>query len=150
MKHILIIAFTCLLFNVRLSYEGKNMGEEPKGIVFLPQLLLLFQNCHRCFSSKPNVSVTPSGTMLTIDAQCKLCNETRTWKSQHYLLGKFPAGNNLLSFGILSPGTSTTKVLRVFKHMGMLRYNEVTYYYHQRHLLFPSIVLYWRSYQKKF
>lgn len=85
-----------------------------------------------------------------IDAKCKLCNETMTWKSQHYLLGKFPAGNILLSFGILSAGASTTKVLRVFKHMGLLGYNEVTYYYHQRHLLFPSIVLYWRSYQKKF
>ena len=33
--------------------------------------------------------------------------------------------------------------------MGILGYNEVTYYYHQRHFLFPSIVLYWRSYQKK-
>ncbi|CAB4007593.1 Hypothetical predicted protein [Paramuricea clavata] len=33
--------------------------------------------------------------------------------------------------------------------MGILGYNEVTYYYHQRHFLFPSIVLYWQSYQKK-
>ena len=86
--------------------------------------------------------------MLTIDAKRKLCNETMTWKSRHYLLGKFPAGNILLSFGILSDGASTAKVLRVFKHIGLLGYNEVAYYYHQRHLLFPSIVLYWRSYKK--
>ena len=137
-----------LLFNLRLSHEGKNEREEPKGIVFLSQLLLLFQHCHRCFSSKPDVSVTRSRTMLTLESKCKLCNETITWKSQSHLLGKFPAGNILLSFGILSAGASTTKVLRVFKHMGLLGYNEVTYYYHQRHLLIPSIILYWRSYQK--
>ena len=33
-------------------------------------------------------------------------------------------------------------------NMGLLGYNEVTYYYHQRHFLFPSIILYWRAYQK--
>ena len=86
--------------------------------------------------------------MLTLESKGKLCNETITWKSQPHLLGKFPAGNILLSFGILSAGASTTKVPRVFKHMGLLGYNEVTYYYHQRHLLIPSIILYWRSYQK--
>ena len=71
-----------------------------------------------------------------------------TWKSQPHLLGKFPAGSIFLSFGILSADASTMKVLRVFKHMGLLGYNEVTYYYHQRHLI-PSIISYWRSYQKK-
>ena len=55
-----------------------------------------------------------------------------TWKSQLHLLGKFPAGNIFLSFGSLSAGASTTKVLRVFKHMGRLGYNEVTY------ILLPS------------
>ena len=128
-----------LLFYLRLSHKGKNEREEPKGIVFLSQLLLLFQHCHRCFSSKPDVSVTRSGTMLTLESKCKLCNETITWKSQPHLLGKFPAGNILLSFGILSAGASTTKVLRVFKHMGLLGYNEVTYYYHQRHLSFHQL-----------
>ena len=28
-------------------------------------------------------------------------------------------------------------------------YNEPTYYYHQRHLLIPSVVYFWRKYQKK-
>ena len=39
-------------------------------------------------------------------------------------------------------------ILRVFKNMGLLGYNEVTYYYHQRHFLFLSIKLYMRAYQK--
>ena len=40
------------------------------------------------------------------------------------------------------------QILQVFKNMGLLGYNEVTYYYHQRHFLFLFIKLYWRAYQK--
>lgn len=87
--------------------------------------------------------------MLTIEAECSNCGETHTWKSQPDLLGKFPAGNLLLSFAVLSAGTSIRKVLLVFRHMGMLVYHEPAYYYHQRHLLIPSIVAFWRNYQKK-
>ena len=95
-KHILITSlhyYTQLytFYSLRLSHKGKNKREEPKGIVFLSQLLLLFQHCHRCFYSKPNVSVTRSGTTLILESKCKVCNETMTWKSQPHLLGKFPA-----------------------------------------------------------
>ena len=114
--------------------------------------------------------------MLIIESHCDNCNQSFTWKSQPYLFGKFPAGNILLSFAILCAGASVrkvqgsmkqcilsvnphnseslvsiyffVKVLRVFKNMGLLGYNEVTYYYHQKHFLFPSIVSYWRTYQK--
>ena len=87
--------------------------------------------------------------MLNINIYCKNCKENFTWKSQPYLFKKFPAGNILLSFGILCAGASVKKVLRVFKNMGLLGYNEVTYYFHQRHFLFPSIVSHWHSYQEK-
>jgi hypothetical protein len=63
------------------------------------------------------------------------------------MLGKFPAGNILLSLAILSAGASFGKIILVFKHMGLLCYSEATYYYHQRHLLFPSIVKFWQTYQ---
>ena len=53
----------------------------------------------------------------------------------------------ILSFAILCAGASVNKVLLVFRHMGMLIYSEPTYYYHQRHLLIPAIVSFWRSYQ---
>lgn len=131
----------------RLS-QGKNHRDEPKGIVFLSNLLLLFQHCHNCFTPNPHVHSTHSGTMLTIETKCDNCQEHFSWKSRPYLLGKFPAGNLLLSFAILCAGAPVTKVLRVFKNMGLLEYNKVTYYYHQRHLLFPSVISYWRSYQK--
>ena len=129
--------------------EGKNVREERKGIVFLSKLLQLFQFCHLCFFAKPKVAVTQTGTMLSIVSECSNCGETYSWKSQPDLLGRFPAGNLLLSFAVLCAGASIRKVLLVFKHMGLLVYHEPTYYYHQRHLLIPSVVAFWRKYQKK-
>ena len=117
--------------------------------MFLSKLLLLFQHCHICFSANPALSVTQTGTMMTIQSSCSRCSDTFIWQSQPYLLGKFPAGNLLLSFAILCAGASVNKVLLVFRHMGMLIYSEPTYYYHQRHLLIPAIVSFWRSYQAK-
>ena len=107
---------SCLL-PCRLDMQGKDIREEPKGIVFLSKLLLLFEFCHLCFFSKPKVAVTQTGTMLTIQSECSNCGETFTWKSQPDLLGRFPAGNLLLSFAVLCAGTSIRKVLLVFRHM---------------------------------
>jgi len=86
--------------------------------------------------------------MLTIQTQCKQCKVPYTWTSQPLLLGKFPAGNILLSFAILSAGASVKKLLLVFRHMNILVYSETTYYYHQKHLLIPAIVTFWRKYQR--
>ena len=74
------------------TYKEKNIREELKGIVFLSKLLLLFQFYHLCFFSKPKLSVSQTGTLLTVESFCK---------SQPDLLGKFPAGNLLLSFAVL-------------------------------------------------
>lgn len=65
------------------------------------------------------------------------------------MCGKFPAGNLLLSFGVLCAGASITKILNIFKSMGLLAYHESTFYYHQRHLLIPTVVKFWREYQAK-
>ena len=124
-----------------------DVRQEPKGIVFLSQLLLLFQHCHYCLSSKPNISVAQTGTMMTVSSFCKSCRQTQIWKSQPYIFGRFPAGNILLSCAIICAGASVQKVLLVFKHMGLLVYHKPTYYYHQRHLLFPTIVAFWRRHQ---
>ena len=134
-------------FFFRLNCEGKNFREEPKEIVFLSKLLLLFQTCHWCFASNPALSLSQSGTMLTIRSTCSQCKKVFTWNSQPFMLGKFPAGNLLLTFAILCSGTSINKILLVFRHMGVLVYHYPTYFYHQRHLLVPSIVKYWRGYQ---
>ena len=111
---------------------------------------MLFQFCHLCLFPRPNVAVTQTGTMLTITSECSNCRERYTWKSQLDLMGRFPAGNLLLSFATLCAGASIRKVLLVFQHMGILVYHEPAYYYyHQRHLLVPSIVAFWKKYQNK-
>ncbi|KAK3735909.1 hypothetical protein QZH41_010201, partial [Actinostola sp. cb2023] len=138
--------------NVRymtLDIKGKDIREEPKGIAFLSKILLLFQYCHLCFAPSPTINVSQCGTMISIDASCEKCKKTYNWNSQPFLLGKFPAGNLLLSFAMLCAGASVKKVLLTFKHMNLLVYHEATYYYHQRHLLIPTIVTFWRSYQSK-
>ena len=132
-----------------MGIAEKDEREEPKGIVFLSKLLLLFQYCHICFTPNPEVMSSQTGTLLTIETKCSKCKEIFIWKSQPFLLGKFPAGNLLLSFAVLCAGASIKKVLLVFRHMGILVYNEPTYYYHQRHLLIPTVISFWRKYQKK-
>lgn len=144
---LLLILFFFYFVCFRLNCEGKNFRKEPKAIVFLSKLLMLFQACHVCFAKNPLLSVAQSGTMLTITSTCSQCKESFTWTSQPYMFGKFPTGNLLLSFAILCSGASINKILLVFQHMGVLVYHYPTYFYHQRHLLVPSIVKYWQGYQ---
>ena len=65
------------------------------------------------------------------------------------VLGRYPAGNILLSFGILMAGATVSKVLLVRKHMGISVYNARTYFVHQSKLLFPAILTYWERYRSK-
>ena len=127
---LITVIITFLSYYFRLDVTRKNIREEPKGIVFLSKLLLLFQFCHMCIFSHTKVSIKQIGTMLTVETQCSQCGKSYTWRSQPDLLGKFPAGNLLLSRAILCAGASARKVLLVFRHMGMLVYHEPTYYYH--------------------
>ncbi|XP_028514749.1 uncharacterized protein LOC110238694 [Exaiptasia diaphana] len=136
-------------FSSRLKTEGKDLREQPKLIVFLSHLMMLFKFCHLCQSPDPSVSTSQTGTMITVTTKCQKCENIYTWSSQPMLLGRFPAFNLLLSFGILCAGASVKKVLLVLRHINVLIYNESTYYYHQKHLLIPSIIYHWRKYQTK-
>ena len=85
--------------------------------------------------------------MITVSSTCNACKQTHVWKSQPYLLGLFSAGNLLLSFAILTAGGSVTKVLNIFKNMGILAYRKGKFCNHQRYLLIPSIT--WKVYMEK-
>jgi hypothetical protein len=106
----LILTFYC-----RVDCTPKDIRQEPKGIVFLSQLLLLFQNCKFCFTPNPTTDVSQTGTMITVSSACNACKQTYVWKSLPYLLGLFAAGNLLLSFAILTAGGSVTKVLNILR-----------------------------------
>ena len=100
------------------------MRTEPKYIVFLSQLLLLFQVCRSCKGNNVLVDSTQHGTMVIVETHCGNpdCLEKEfVWHSQPKIQGtKAVAGNVLLSFATLVAGASASKVFRVFNHMGLL------------------------------
>lgn len=131
----------------RLDINGKNVKDEPKAIVFISRLLQLFQHCHLCYAPSPSIALKQFGTMVTIETTCIKCKQIFKWQSQPLMLGKFAAGNLLLSFGMLTAGASVKKILLVFKHINLLVYSEAIYYYHQRHILIPIVWKFWKAYQ---
>ena len=101
--------------------------------------MLLYQHCHLCFSATPALSVTQTGTMITV-SPALVFPQTNSFGK-----GRPRAGNLLLSFAILCAGLLVNKVLLVFWHMGMLLYSEPTYYYYQQCLHIPATVSFWGS-----
>ena len=89
------------------------------------------------------------GTMVIVNQHCSICGDNSySWKSQPMLFnGRYPAGNVLLSFSILKAGASITKILLVFKHMGLSAYNARTFFFHQKNFMFPAVLNYWERYQ---
>ena len=123
----------CLCFRVE---SGTPIQDEPKFIVFYSALMTLFSiSCFNCKSDHPTVSMSSNGTMVTVHQQCFSCRTGFTWRSQPYILGRYPAGNVLLSFSSLTSGASISKLLLVFRHMNLCSYNIRTFFYHQSRLL---------------
>ena len=124
--------------------------DEPKLIVFYNALLTLFSMfCFTCKSQGPKVRMEKNGTMVTVVQYCSDCQgKSFTWISQPYVLGRYPAGNVLLSFAVLMADASISKVLLVFRHLGLAAYSPRTFFYHQSKFIFPTILLHWESYQR--
>ena len=140
-----------MVYNNNFRVEpGLPAHEEPKFIVFFSKLLALFSLfCFTCKKSGPRVTMKQRGTMVIVNQHCTSCGEESfEWKSQPMALGgKYPAGNVLLSFAVLMAGASISKVLLVFKHMGLSAYSARTFFFHQRNFLFPVVINYWERYQ---
>lgn len=129
---------------------NENTYTEPKFIVFYTQLLSLFSMfCFKCQNNTPTVKAVKNGTMITITQNCPACgDEAFNWRSQPLILGKYPAGNVVLSFGTLMAGASVSKVFLVLKHMGVSTTHIRTYFHHQSKLILPAIVMHWELYRK--
>ena len=124
------------------------MSKEPKFIVFYGMLLSLFNLfCFNCKAEKPKVTMKKDGTMVTVYQECNHCINGFTWQSQPYIFGRFPAGNIRLSFGTLLAGASISKVILIFRHMGLCAYSPRTFFRHQRMFIIPSILKYWETYR---
>ena len=90
------------------------------------------------------------GTMVTVQQSCIYCGENSfKWMSQHLVLGRYPAGNLLLSFAVLMAGGLISKVLLVFRHMGLQAIDIRTYFSHQKKFVFPAVLHYWEICSKK-
>ncbi|XP_068704429.1 uncharacterized protein [Montipora foliosa] len=130
--------------------EGTPVHEEPKFIVFFTNLLALFPLfCFKCKKSDPRLTMKKRGTLVIVNQHCSKCGDyCYEWRSQPNTLGgKHAAENVLLSFAILLAGASISKVLLVFKHMGLSAYSTRTFFAHQRNFLFPVIISHWETYQ---
>ena len=88
--------------------------------------------------------------MVTMMQNCPVCGKGAfQWCSQPFVLGKYPAGNVLLSFGILMAGASVSKVMLVFKHMGLCSMTCRTFFLHQKRFLFPPILYHLEVYKER-
>lgn len=81
-----------------------------------------------------------NGTAVSVQQECLHCHKSFKWSSQPLILTKFPAGNILLSFAILVSGASISKVLLVFKHLGLSVSIISTFFRHQSDLLLPDLL----------
>lgn len=52
-----------------------------------------------------------------------------------------------MSFSTLMAGASISKIMLVFKQMGLSLYNIRTYFKHQSKFIFPATLNYWEEYQ---
>jgi len=119
----------------RVYIKDDNLRHEPKHIVFLSQLLLLFQFCNFCKSGNPLIETRQVGTMVEVTTTCSnpKCRRDYTWKSQPNFPGtRIAAGNLLLCFAILLAGGSASKVFQLFRHMGLSCISLTTFFHHQQ------------------
>lgn len=130
-----VLFFWSFVYSIPLSNHN-NLRTEPKHIVFLSKLLLLFQFCHICRSDmKPTVTATQNGTEVVIKTACNNpnCGKDNTWNSQPLVPGtRTAAGNFLLCMATLFAGGSFTKVKQIFQHMGLSCISLNTFFTHQR------------------
>ena len=98
----------CVCFVYMLSVAGTNLRTEPRHIVFLSQLLLLFQFCHVCKTENPELEAKQVGTEAVITTSCsnpKCPKRVNTWHSQPSMPNsQIPAGNFLLCMAVLLAG----------------------------------------------
>ena len=114
--------------------QPHNIKTEPKFIVFLSQLLLLFQICPSCKGDGISVEWKTLGTMVQVTTLCsnQTCTNKTVWRSQPQMPGTdIPAGNFLTSFATLVSGSLAVKVFNVLQHIGLCCISLRTYYRHQ-------------------
>ncbi|XP_065069676.1 uncharacterized protein LOC135694745 isoform X1 [Rhopilema esculentum] len=134
------------------NIQEDRLRTEPKFLVFLSKLLLLFTFCPICKADNPLVQTKTVAIMVQVILTCaneKCSQKDNVWYSQPWMPGsRIAAGNFLLSFSTLVSGGCASKIFQIFKNMGLCCISLKTFFKHQKETLFPAIYLYWQKYQK--
>ena len=106
--------------------------------------------CFKCKFPNPTAELRCNGSMATVIQTCKNCQpavKPFQWRSQPFAKGQYPAGNLMMSFGILMSGVNISQTMLFFKHINLAAISIRTYFRHQSKFLFPSILKHWEGYQ---
>lgn len=151
-SHVINFLPSCLhlIGRIPLSNSYPDVRTEPKYIVVLSKLLLLFQFYHVSRSGKkPEMTAEQTGTAIVIKAVCtnSSCRKEFIWSSQPFMPGtKIFAGNFLIPMAVLFAGGSFTKVRQIFLHMGLACISLSTFFRHQqvsKHIVKEKKSLFW-------
>eukprot|EP00794_Sanderia_malayensis_P010407 gene10407-biopygen7584 len=103
-------------------------ADEPKFVAFYSMLATLFQMfCFNCKSSGPRMEMKSIGTSVSVTQTCDTCGRQFNWNSQPLLFGKTPAGNLMMSFGILMSGANETSSSNAMEFLGAQRCFQFLY-----------------------
>ena len=124
------------LSNFRVYTKRTNLQQEPKFVMFLSQWLLLFKFCPYCETDNPLLEArrTETGVVITTNCSHPKCGRQQdVWRCQPYIPDTtVNAGDFLLCFAILLSGGRASKVVNVFKHVGLSSISLATFFKHQR------------------
>ena len=86
---------------------------------------------------------------MQINQFCSDCKKTWKWNSQP-IVKDVPAGNLLMSCGILYSGSLPTKTIRVFEIISCYSISSRTFFRHQNYFLEPAVEKVWYRHQQRF
>nr|XP_022286598.1 uncharacterized protein LOC111099572 isoform X1 [Crassostrea virginica] len=124
----------------------RSPQDQKKFFVFEENLMELFSRCRNCSAKTTGKVRHVIGSMIKIQQVCEVCEFTYHWQSQPVVAGK-PAGNLIMSAGILFSGALPSKVLRMYKFCKIACISNSTFMNHQKYYLFPSISHVWSNFQ---
>ena len=102
--------------------------------------------CNKCHVCENEINLIRKGSFLKAESRCLECTSSFTWSSQPYI-SNHPAGNILLSSGILLSGLPVSRVLLLFDHLNISHHSYNSYLIHQKTILFPTVNTIWKSKQ---
>lgn len=106
----------------------------------------LFRRCEICQLTTESTICQEQGTYIAVRQRCE-CGYTRRWESQPKIKG-VPAGNLLISAGILFSGCSPTKILRLFSFINIACISIYTFFSHQKNVLWPAVESVWGAHSR--